>query len=192
MDTTDRRVWRRDISYNEDGTPYPVRTDYVPDGRQYTSVEAMDFGPDLLREGAAWHEAGHAVAAHHMGVDVHEVVLDNVRAGHGHARLGICAPYMKQLISPCGERAQDRWLREKDLWTPLRSVAVETMAKMDRDCFLSEFPKFGFGDKEHDYAELMDDADEFLDDVWHHVGAVARELLCRTVLTGDDVIRLCH
>lgn len=92
------------------------------------------------------------------------------------------------LATAAGERANDRWLREQSLWTPLAALITEVCADGDRDEITAAHPYIGFGASAAlDYGVLHTAADQLLDTYWPQITAVAEALADRQHMTGDEI-----
>ncbi|MFG2844233.1 hypothetical protein ACGF12_13825 [Kitasatospora sp. NPDC048296] len=92
-----------------------------------------------------------------------------------------------------GPRANDRWLREQGLWTPLAAWITEVCAEGDRSDITSAHPYIGFGrSAELDYGILHAAADRLLDTYWPQITTVARTLADRRRLTGEEIAALAN
>lgn len=191
-------TWHDDILIN--GETYHTRNyapDYGPNSDAYLGT--LTYAQrDVLR---AVHEAAHAVSALADGGHVHyarimttaEMVAQEpsdqgVKSGDVRACNLIpstaCAVFLG-----AGERAEDRWLRENDLWTPALAAGVELGACSDRRVLLQMNPHVGFGTGQ-DYIIVHDLADHFVGRYWVQILAVADELVSRLHLTGDEIADL--
>lgn len=159
----------------------------------------MDLDNRMHRISVAWHEAGHATGGLAQGIHVTDLSLYWKEGEESPTGVrGKCSSQWTDTQRPqylvmtaCGERAQDRWFRENGLWNPQRGLAVEVEANDDRAFVLKIDPRYGFGDTELDYMDLLHAADRLLATVWPEVGIVAEELLVRGSLTGDEAAELC-
>lgn len=186
-------------------TDRPWRTRHPePDGWGSTITstgQARGLEPDLAAEANAWHEAAHTVLYLWSGVVVEYVTLDIADERHvsGGQAMTMVAPYdlpLGQAIVclAVGERAEDRWLAQRGLWTPVRAWAVERHAYRDRAAAadllhrgMSATMTFGTDPGAGtDYATYLTDADAALNDAWDDVEALAHELLRTRHLTGDQ------
>lgn len=182
-------TWHTDIDIN--GQPYPTRHRAEVDDPQLIDVTGAQL--DYLR---AIHEAGHAVAVlsgqghlhsaqieqgEHEGDNGGVVYACNLRDGHAYAT-----------YSAAGERAADHWMRETGLWTPRRAVVNEVAARSDRQSFLAINPNVGFGDREVDYRVVHDLADQFVNQHWDAITAVADALTSHLHLTGGQIADLAQ
>ncbi|MFF2074619.1 hypothetical protein ACFVXG_07670 [Kitasatospora sp. NPDC058162] len=168
--------------------------------RPTTAYRILDLPDPLLRKAVAIHEAGHAVLALHLGTRLTSVsVADNLgreegtAAGRTSYEPGQITPMRNVLlVSAAGERAQDRWLREKGLWSPERAWVVEILAAQDRSvidqCVRPARPgglTYGVScDPTADLAALHDHVDMWLHGLWEQVTALADALNQRGTLTG--------
>lgn len=190
-------VWHDELVI--DGRPYPTRhstPDLGPSSHAYLS-DLTDAQLDSLR---AVHESAHAVAGLAAGAYVHYARIDTT-AGLRNASSGGQGPVFGGDTRTCnlsdglgfailmgaGERAEDRWLRERDLWTPVRAVGIELGAYSDRGHVLDLNPHMGFEGGLNDYSVVHHFADRFVSEHWDAITAVAAALATRLHLTGDEI-----
>ncbi|MFC5668528.1 hypothetical protein ACFP3U_36935 [Kitasatospora misakiensis] len=170
--------------------------------RPTTACRVLDLPDALLREAVATHEAGHAVLALHLGARLTCVsVADDLGRGPGAPGPVGRVDYEPNpaepvrgilLASAAGERAQDRWLRQADLWTEDRAWVVEILAAQDRAVIERtvrlahpDGPTYGVGDDPAvDLAALHDYVDVWLRDLWDQVMVLAAALNRCGTLTG--------
>lgn len=171
------RTWHYDM--NLFGDVYPLRY-YTDDFGRLSGAQAVtniiNLPDRLAPYERAIHEAGHAVAALTHGI--HPKYIDGA-----HTNLGPLSAFSADALVCCfgaGERAVDRWLHNRDLWTPLRAAAVECSAYADR-ATLRKYLII------NDYLEVHDFADEFLTRNWPAVTAVAEALVTSPALTGEQI-----
>ncbi len=127
------------------------------------------------------HEAGHTVLAWMTpGLRVHGARLTPEAPGDvaGYTRV----TNLHRVDIPlgyyaAGERAIDRWLRERGEWTPRLAVAAEVTALMDRE-------KYNWREGAHD------EADELLAGNWESVVRVAEALLAKGKLSRRQIGKL--
>jgi hypothetical protein len=188
-------TWHDDVLVN--GEPYPTRN-YAPD---YGSNSDAYLGTltyeqqDVLR---AVHEAAHAVAVLAGGGHVHDAwikttaelrTLEPSDTGIKSGAVKACNlidPTAVAVFLGAGERAEDRWLRENELWTSALAAGIELGACGDRKVLLQSNPHVGFGTGQ-DYVIVHDLADHLLSEHWDRVLTVAGSLAFRLHLDGDEV-----
>lgn len=193
-------TWHRNIRWNEDLYPTRNYSSYEGDFAGMLSLSAQQ-----RQESGAAHELGHAIAhlaqdadAHLARVDLYsettDIRLDTgvTRAAGGYTlahyeRGDEHALWCVLVACAAGERAQDRWLREAGLWTPTRAVAIEVLARSDRDSALHREPRLGFGDAEIDYGLLHDEADAIIDRHWEGLRTAVPVLMTSGRMTGDEL-----
>ncbi|MFJ9693670.1 hypothetical protein [Kitasatospora sp. NPDC101183] len=162
----------------------------VPEIYEDTDSERLMGLPEgQLRMGTAVHEAAHAVVMLHFGLPFVEVGVGNMGGGPNQAGAVIresgtvqANHYLYTLAA--GERAQDRWLRLANLWTPTRGWVVESGAFGDRREIARVVKQvtgadltFGVTDTpDTDLAALHAVADEILTFLWGRVTALAEAL----------------
>ncbi|MFF3578614.1 hypothetical protein [Streptomyces mirabilis] len=154
------------------------------------------------RQGAAVHEAGHAVAAFTVGIHVVGVTLVTERAQHpcgpvrgvsGVTEIGrMDVPvddYLTMLAA--GEAAHQRWLRESGLHTLARAWAVERGALDDMGKALDVLRERVPGYDDTGYRQLFwrsrPAAEALMDARWESVMAVAGGLAGPGRLSGEEV-----
>lgn len=199
--TSSPATWHDDITIN--GEPYPTR--YPLDGDAATSNDCFDDLLDHHRQYLrAVHEAAHAVAGLTANAHIHYAKIART------AELATAAPTTIGIpggdVFACnfpegqtfavflgaGERAEDRWLRQNNLWTPRRAVGVELGACADRRTFLATNPHFGFGEDRNDYRVVHDLADQLVTDNWTAITAIADILATQLHLTGEQIATLAQ
>lgn len=166
-----------------------------------TYLDALtDDQRDTLR---AVHEAGHAVAGLAAGSFIHYARISTtaalrnrtpddeglVRGGDVHG-CNLTDGKGFAVFMGAAERAEDRWLREAGLWTHTRALGIEIGAYTDRRHFLDLNPHIGFDGGLNDYLVVHQLADQFLNQHWNAVIAVADALATRMHLTGDHIADL--
>ncbi|KJY38133.1 hypothetical protein [Streptomyces sp. NRRL S-495] len=197
MTRTNRSAWH----WNRDFGLYTRQPAPRPD-RPTTASRILNLPDPLLREAVATHEAGHAVLALHLGARLTSVsVADDHGRGPGAPGPAGRVDYEPDTAEPvrsillagaAGERAQDRWLRQADLWTEDRAWVVEILADQDRAVIERtvrlahpDGPTYGVSDDPAvDLAALHDHVDVWLHDLWDQVMALAAALNRRGTLTG--------
>ncbi|WP_035796445.1 hypothetical protein [Kitasatospora mediocidica] len=120
------------------------------------------------------HEAGHAAVLLAAGIP-----FDHMSLGQHPNTAAPQAGYVKCTFTgtletyihffAAGERAQDRWLREQGLWTPIRAWATEILAYTDRQGIAEYAPA-------DDLTALHDEVDTLLDGLWPSVLRLAGAL----------------
>ncbi|MFF2118230.1 hypothetical protein ACFVXH_12975 [Kitasatospora sp. NPDC058184] len=156
--------------------------------------EVLALPDDLLRRAIAVHEAGHVAVMLYFELPFERVAIsddlgkDQSRpGGAGEVTISrdFSAPLYDALVMlAAGERAQDRWLHEADLWTGTRGWAAEAGALGDRGEIsrivheeFGEEVTYGTGDDPcRDLAALHDRTDALLDLLWSGVAALADAL----------------
>lgn len=191
--TWDNWVW-------VDDDDFPLRTNSpVLEG---TLKDLLSLSTHQMREMCAAHEAGHAVAflhlpcprrLHHLWIpDEYEISLNSYIRGETQIEGSYEEDGWPHVVAlAAGERASDRWLREKGLWTPQSSVANEILAQSDRDYAVKIYPDLTFGYGGVDYGVAHDEADRLLEKTWAYVlkgippllrgGFVWGDLFCREI-----------
>ncbi|WP_327309730.1 hypothetical protein OG730_41445 (plasmid) [Streptomyces sp. NBC_01298] len=102
-----------------------------------TVEQALQFDDSLWRRFTALHEAGHAIVALATGkASVSECVIAPTKTTSGdeasaytELRWDSLDAHLTLLYG--GAAAQQRWLHEQQLWSPLRDSAVEALASHD-------------------------------------------------------------
>ncbi|MFJ3043626.1 hypothetical protein [Streptomyces tendae] len=196
-------TWHDNIAIN--GQPYPTRHP-----APLTSGSASDYlnvltdhQRDQLR---AHHEAAHAVAGLSAGAHVHHAKIsttatlkaasaatDGVEVGGNCLTCNL--PPQGNVIAiyfGAGERTEDHWLHQHNLWTPWLAVGIEFGAYGDRQSLLHDNPHVGFGDRQVDYRLVHDLADAFVTTHWTAITAVGEALATRLYLTGDEIADLAQ
>ena len=160
---------------------------------------ALDLETD--RQGAAVHEAGHAVAAFTVGIHVVDITLVTERIQHpcgpvhgvsGVTEIGRMAVpvdgYLTMLAA--GEAAHQRWLRESGLHTPARAWAVERGALDDMGKALDVLREWDPGYDDTGHRQLFwrsrPAAEALVNDRWRGVLAVAGGLAGPGRLGGEE------
>ena len=188
--TSTQTLWHNDITV--DGALYPTRN-HAPDFHG-TSDDCFALTADQIDYIRAIHEAGHAITALTAAAHLHhaEIATESTTTEHGGAThaCGLGNGHAYAIYTAAGERAADRWLRETNLWTPERAVAVEVGARSDRASFLNLNKHVGYGNKQIDYTTVHDLADETLNHHWDAVTRVADALTQHHYLTGNTVARI--
>ncbi|MGS2592146.1 hypothetical protein [Streptomyces hebeiensis] len=193
--------WHTDININ--GQPYPTRhpvPDYGDDSRAYLG-DITHPQRDHLR---ATHEAAHAIASLIAGGHIHYAKItptcELVNAALADTGIVSGAVFSCNFTDgqavavylAVGERAEDHWLHQHNLWTPTRAVGVELGAYGDRRRFFALNPHFGFGTDHNDYRVVHDLADQLITRHWDAITAVADVLATQLHLTGDQVAELAQ
>lgn len=193
--------WHTDIDIN--GQPYPTRhpvPDYGPNSDAY-HADLTHQQRDHLR---AIHEAGHAVAALTAGAFIHHatitptaelVTAPPTATGISGGDVFICNLTDGEAFAVflgAGERAEDHWMHQNNLWTPVRAAGVELGAKADRAQLLATNPHVGFGVDHNDYRVVHDLADQLVVQHWDAITAVADVLAARLHLTGQEIADLAQ
>lgn len=193
-------VWHDELVI--DGRPYPTRhstPDLGPSSRAYLSG-LTDAQLDSLR---AVHESAHAVAGLAAGAYVHHAKISTT-AGLRNTSAEGRGPVLGGDTWTCnlsdglgfatlmgaGERAEDLWLREQGLWTPVRAAGLELGAYADRRQVLDLNPHMGFGGGHDDYLVVHELADQAVAEHWDVITAVGAVLAERLHLTGDEIADL--
>lgn len=180
-----------------DGKPYPTRhpvPHWVEDIDGPLSA-LTDEQQDAMR---AVHEAAHAVAILAAGGYVHQVWIrrtadlratdaEGSQIGGNAAGCNVSDGLDFVTVMGAGERAEDRWLRETDRWTPVLALGVEFGAYTDRRAILDLNPGLGFCGGSGDFQVVHEVADRFVDEHWERITAVACALSSRLSLTGEEV-----
>lgn len=179
-----------------------------PVSNQVTTTRAlMRFTGEQLQHCAAFHEAAHTVLLLKAGVVVKAVwiraVIEPDAAGDssiGETETGPSVASLEPLLTAlaAGERAEDRWMREAGLWSPVRAWAAERGGFHDRDYVRSLVRQhlkreltYGVTDQEwSDYSAIQAAADQALDQEWGGVLALAGALLNRHHLEGEEAARI--
>ncbi|MEV6165706.1 hypothetical protein AB0L71_28100 [Streptomyces sp. NPDC052052] len=192
-------MWHDDITIN--GQPYPTRH-AAPDYGASTEVYRGDLADQQRDQMCAIHESAHAVAAlvghayiHYAKIATTAVLKTAAPSDSGIPGGNVFACNFSDgqdlaVFLGAGERAEDRWLRQNDLWTPRRAVGVELGAYGDRREFLAANPHFGFGADHNDYRVVHDLADQLIAQHWDAITAVADALATRLHLTGGQIARI--
>ncbi|CAC36629.1 hypothetical protein PV411_36435 [Streptomyces sp. NRRL_B-16638] len=171
-----------------------------------TSRALMRFTAEQLQRCAAFHEAAHTVLFLHAGIGVKSVwISPAIKPGEAGKPLGrtdmetSTAPLDQFIVAvAAGERAEDRWMREAGVWTPVRAWAAERSNLGDRDFVRSLVRQhldseltFGVTDEGwSDYSAIHAAADRALDEKWGGVLALADALLDRLHLDGEEATRV--
>ncbi|MFI2081466.1 hypothetical protein ACH43Y_14100 [Streptomyces rubiginosohelvolus] len=196
---TPQTAWHGDITVN--GQPYYTRhpvPDYGPNSDAY--LDGLTHQQrDHLR---AIHETAHAISALATGAHVHyaQITTTSLLANTPLTAVGtrtgaayICNTRDGQSVAAylgAGERAEDRWLRQTNLWTPLLAAGIELGAYSDRQTLLAANPHIRFGIDRNDYAVVHDLADQIIATHWDAITKVAGVLKARLHLTGDEIADL--
>jgi hypothetical protein len=197
-------VWHDDRVIH--GKPYPTRNT-APDLEAGACAYLDDLTDEQRDHLRAVHESAHAVSALAAGAHVHYAKISTTTALRSTSDVPDWAP-PKAIpggdtrvcdltdgldfitFMGAGERAEDRWLREQGLWTPVRSVGVEIGAYGDRDHVLHLNPHFGFEGGPADYLVVHHFADHAINRHWDAITAVAAALATTLHLTGDQIASL--
>ncbi|MFE9291950.1 hypothetical protein [Streptomyces olivaceus] len=152
-----------------------------------TVPQALQFDEALYRRFTAVHEAGHAVVALATGdASVSECVIAPTQAaGAGRAdaytdvRWRTAAARHTLLYG--GLVAQQRWLHEQQLWSPLRESAVQILGKHDFEALKST------GATAEQLEQAHTAALAFRDRHWPAITAVSELLDHKGTITGAEV-----
>jgi hypothetical protein len=194
----------------------PMRTRFAPPaGIQGTRLRDLMELSDTQRHWLnAFHEAGHVVMAMAARVCVKQVrILPREQAWDGSAdgpapgSVGFSEIYYWHgtvrdgiNILAAGERAQDRWLREAGLWTPVRAWAVERDGISDR-ARIEEWCRaltgrngvtYGTRRGLWDLGQAHQRTDEELSRRWPQVVTIAGALASHLFLTGHEAAGLAE
>jgi hypothetical protein len=166
----------------------------------------MQFTGEQLQQCAAFHEAAHTVLFLKAGIGVKAVWirtdagLPEVGEPIGRTEMETSMVPLEQLLVAvaAGERAEDRWMREAGLWSPVRAWAAERSNIVDRGYVRSLVRQhlereltYGVTDEGwSDYAAIHAAADQALDRAWGDVLALAGALLDRHHLDGEEAARV--
>ncbi|MFD0509261.1 hypothetical protein ACFQ0G_53120 [Streptomyces chiangmaiensis] len=201
MTTQTTYTWHTGMDIN--GQPYPTRH-HAPDYGSNSDAYHSDLTNQQRDQMRAIHEAAHAVAGlaahahiHHAKIST-TAVLKNAAPSDTGIKSGdvfacnITGGHDIAVFLGVGERAEDHWLHQKNLWTPARAVGIELGATGDRRHFLALNPHFGFGADHNDYRVVHDLADQFVSQRWKAITAVADELVERLHLPGERIAELAQ
>lgn len=110
----------------------------APAGR-LTVGQALQFDDSLYRRFTALHEAGHAIVALATGeASVSEcVITPGADMGDAYTDVSYNSATAHLTLLYGGVIAQQRWLHEQQLWSPLRDSAVATLASHDYAALLA-------------------------------------------------------
>ncbi|MGW2425190.1 hypothetical protein ACWC0C_39125 [Streptomyces sp. NPDC001709] len=158
----------------------------APTGR-LTVGQALQFDDSLYRRFTALHEAGHAIVA--LATDeasVSECVIaptETPDAGMAEAYTDVTwhssTAYLTLLYG--GVLAQQRWLHDQQLWSPLRESAVQALANHDYAALMAT------GASSEQLRHARSTALAFRDRHWQAIIA-ASDLLDRNgKITGDEL-----
>ncbi|MEU8101771.1 hypothetical protein [Streptomyces rubiginosohelvolus] len=199
MTATETRQWHDDITIN--GQPYYTRhpvPDHGPNSDAYLHTLTHQQR-DHLR---AIHETAHAITALATGAHLHyaQVTTTNLLTNTPLTDTGtlggttrICNTQDGRSFAAylgAGERAEDRWLRQNNLWTPLLAAGIELGAYGDRQTLLAANPHIRFGIDHNDYTVVHDLADQIITTHWDAITRIAGVLKARLHLTGDEIAGL--
>lgn len=166
-------MWHTNIAMAEpDGTghrSFPTRAHFTGDGVLH---ELADLTDAQHLQAVAAHELGHFLVQWKLGARMFGIFVrdggDNViptgEVSFIHPDGDASRPVL--IGGAAGERACDRWLRERGLWTPARAVYGEVQGEADRQAAQQKDPTITFDGGPNDYRHLQDEADKILDDVW--------------------------
>lgn len=201
MAATRTYTWHDDITIN--GQPYPTRhpvPNHGPNSNAYLG-DLSDTGRRHLR---AIHEAAHAVAGLTRGAHIHyakiipTVISDTATpTATGTPNGATCGCNLPDgesfaLFLGAGERAENHWLHQNLLWTPLRAAGIELGAYGDRQTLLQANPHIRFGIDHNDYRVVHHLADQLITQQWTAIVTVAETLDARLHLTGDQIADLAQ
>jgi hypothetical protein len=135
----------------------------------------------ITREIAAHHEAGHAVVALVCDVPVRYASIKPLKKTLGRVAYGADDPILTMIISLAGPQAQRRFAPRSDWFGHGDMVLVQ-------DMILGKRSKLTEAGKDTLLEFVADHAIMFVDYFWADIKAVAKALLKRETLTGDDEI----
>lgn len=195
-------AWHDDITVN--GQPYPTRHPIPYDVN--TTEDCLGDLDDTDRQHLiAIHEAAHAVAVLASRAHIHHAKirpLPQLKAGLEATSTGTSSGHVFgcnfsdgqgfAVYLGAGERAEDRWLTEQQLWTPRRAAGIELGACGDRQQLIAANPHVGFGADHNDYRVVHDLADQFIHRYWQAITDVADALTAHLHLTGDQIADLAQ
>ena len=151
----------------------------------------------------AYHEAGHAVAAHFLKIPITKVTIEPDDDSLGHVR-------RKNLPRPVYEALRSGGLTlhmidkiERNIIMPLAGGAAERRHRgrsnyvgswQDRDRVVDFVDRLSASGEEASayYRLQLVRARGLIESKWYAVEAVAQALLAATTLTGEDVKRIVH
>ncbi|MFB6984608.1 hypothetical protein ACNPQN_32695 [Streptomyces sp. NPDC056297] len=153
-----------------------------------TARQALQFDDSLYRRFTALHEAGHAIVALATGeASVSECVIapteTTSEAGTADAYTDVswdsATAHLTLLYG--GGVAQQRWLHEQQLWSPLRESAVATLANHDYAAL--EATEATSGQLWQAYSTAL----ALRDRHWHAIIAASALLDQNGRITGDEI-----
>ncbi|MCX0247971.1 hypothetical protein [Streptomyces drozdowiczii] len=200
--STDLITWYDDITIN--GVPYPTRNT-SPLNTQNSSDYLGDLPSHHRHTLRAHHEAAHAITSLAAGGHIHHAQLAppstadslpatgaSMRSSGAVTGCGLHHGNDYAMVFAAGERAEDHWLRQNNLWTPDRAVGVELCAYADRTAFLAGCPDAGFNGGASDYCHAHNLADQAITHHWDAITAVAQVLADRLYLTGQELAAIAQ
>ena len=162
----------------------------TPEPAAWTNTRsALEMTDEQQLHGTAHHEAGHAVAYAHHGIEVGAITFHGA-GGQGPGRASLHLPQSSgpwegyAIGAAAGHRAEIEWMRRAGLLTPTREWVAEMHSDGDqtradeviRQCF-GEPLTFGQSLEQTDWLWLCDRADEVVAARWGAVARVASVLM---------------
>ncbi|MFB7836212.1 hypothetical protein [Streptomyces sp. NPDC056056] len=157
-----------------------------------TVEQALQFDESLWRRFTALHEAGHAIVALATGeASVSTCVITPTKTTSGddasaYTELSWDSPDAYRTLLYGGAAAQQRWLHEQQLWTPLRESAVATLAGHDYQALEAT------GATPAQLWQAQTTARTLRDRHWPAILAAGALLEKNGTVTGEDLTALLH
>jgi hypothetical protein len=147
-------------------------------------LDPPSLSPELERQRAAYHEAGHAVVAWKLGIPIVELAIESM-PGHGELARGLkiieetrgstAMHVAAAVFMLAGHCAQVRWNADAG-WRGCEQDRVD--AREHATALLVRLRSF------------EEQAEELVHGDWHRVEALAVKLIERPVMPGTDAIRI--
>ncbi|MFD6471086.1 hypothetical protein [Streptomyces goshikiensis] len=157
-----------------------------------TVEQALQFDQSLWRRFTALHEAGHAIVALATGkASVSTCVIAPTKTTSGddasaYTELSWDSPDAYRTLLYGGATAQQRWLHEQQLWSPLRESAVATLAGHDYEALAVT------GATPEQLRQAQATARALRDRHWPAILAAGALLEKNGTVTGADLSALLH
>lgn len=190
-------MWHHNIGMcdPDGGEPrvYPTRHFFGGSG---SLADLADFTAGQHCQATAAHELGHFLVNWQQGARMLSIFIREDPGNHipkgcvsfEHPAGPTSRPVL--IGGAAGERACDRWLHDRGLWTPARALYGEMQGEGDRRAAQEVDPTLTFDGGPNDYSHLQDESDRILDDVWPLLQRGLEHFTGFAEYTGDEMCAL--
>ncbi|WP_275558531.1 hypothetical protein [Streptomyces sp. 5-6(2022)] len=195
------------LRWHVNRNPAHITRHAEPDCNWVHTWRVENFTEDQKLYGTAVHEAAHAVLLCAAGVPIHSITVrtmtDAAAASlpNGENTRGPYKVALYDLLTGlcAGERAEDRWLHQTNLWTPNRAWAIERHARNDRTMAYqaiqdtADLPlTYGQSSDWTDLAVIHDHTDQAIDRYWSNITDLADALITHRHLNAKQIVRIAR